>query len=103
METGFANDVGQALAFSTQALDAIEAGSRSGASSRFNEAPMLSHLGWSIAMNETGRFRKVDRPARLNLTAGRLCAAELLFDGVPQILQQVEAIGCLLRLRRPCA
>ncbi len=84
METGFANDVGQALTFSTQALDAIEAGSRSGSSSCFNKSPMLRHLGWSIAMNETGRFRKVDRPAKLNLRARRLGPAKLLFDGMPQ-------------------
>ena len=51
-------------------------------------------------MDETGRFRKVDRPARLSLRARRLGAAELLFDGLPQILQQVEAVGRLLRLRR---
>ena len=51
-------------------------------------------------MDETGRFRKVDRPAKLSLRARRLGAAELLFDGLPQILQQVEAVGRLLRLRR---
>jgi hypothetical protein len=51
-------------------------------------------------MNGTGRFRKVDRLARLSMKAWRLGAVELLFDGLPQILQQAEAAGRLLRLRR---
>ena len=84
METALANDVGKAPAFSAQGLDTIEAGSRSGASSRFNEVPMLGHLRRSIAMDEPGRFRKVDQLARLNLRARRLGAAKLLFDGLPR-------------------
>ncbi len=62
---------------------------------------MLCHLGWPIAMNETRRFGKVDRPARRNQETRTLGAAELLFNGVPQILQQVEAVGHLPSLWRP--
>ena len=62
---------------------------------------MLCHLGWPIAMNETGRFEKVDRPARRNLETRTRGAAELLFNGVPQILQQVEAVSYLPCLWRP--
>ena len=56
-----------------------------------------SGIGEGIAKRliETGRFEKVDRPARLNLETRTRGAAELRFNGVPQILQQVEAVSDL--------
>jgi hypothetical protein len=56
---------------------------------------MLCHLGWPIAMNETGRFEKVNRPARRNLETRTRGAAELLFNGVPQILRKRVPIDVL--------
>jgi hypothetical protein len=44
---------------------------------------------------------KVDRPVRRNLETRTRGAAELLFNGVPQILQQVEAVSHLPCLWRP--
>ena len=41
------------------------------------------------------------RPARRNVETRTLGAAELPFNGVPQILQQVEAVGHLPSLWRP--
>ena len=63
---------------------------------------MFRYLGWSVSMNKPRRFRKTD-PASLNRGTRRLGAAELLFNAVPQILQQMEAVGHLPSLWRSLA
>jgi hypothetical protein len=51
-------------------------------------------------MDEPERLGHVDRRARAGLQTRPRGAAELLLDGVPQVVQQVEAVAHLPRLRR---
>ena len=101
MKAAYPNDLSQSLAFGLQGFDTIKSDLRSGTPPRSDEMAMLGDLWRPVAMNETGRFGKLDHPARRNLEARTRGAAELLFDGVPKILQQMEAVGHLPRLWRP--
>ncbi len=60
---------------------------------------MLSRLRLSVAVDKPGRFRESHDLLRRELELSARRASELLFDRVPQILQQVEAVGDLARLR----
>ena len=60
---------------------------------------MLSRLRLSVAVDKPGRFRESPDLLRRELELSARRASELLFDRVPQILQQVEAVGDLARLR----
>jgi len=95
MQAGCPNDLSQSPTVCLQGFDTIKSYLRSGAMSRLDKMATLCHLRRPITMNEARRFREVDRPARPNLQTRSRGTAELLFNGVSQILDQVEAVGHL--------
>jgi len=92
MQACLAHDLSKAHAFGMERPDAIEPRSRSGVPPFLHETAMLCHLWRPIAVNEPGRFREIHRLARRKRHRSTWSAAELLFNGVAEVLQQVEAI-----------
>jgi hypothetical protein len=101
MQACLVHDLSKAHAFGMQRPDAVEPCSRSGVSPLLDETVMLCHLWRPVAVNESGRFREAHRLARRKWQRSARGADELLFGGVAEVLQQVEAVSDLPSLGCP--